>query len=127
MSPSSLRNSLSVRSRPPGDMTSISQIGHEGLGRAVAICEFWHPPFNNQELGVARYAAPAAAQNVGGTLVIPIVNDVLEKIDIAITGYSFKKAAGFNSAPIGNMTCGEHIGRMMGDVGKMKRTPRRLG
>jgi hypothetical protein len=105
---------------PAGRHHEHLQIRHEGLGGAVAICEFRHPSFNDQELGVARHAASAAAQNVGGTRVIPIVDDVLEKIDIPITGYIFKKAAAFDSAPIGNTTCGEHIGCMIGDVGKIE-------
>jgi hypothetical protein len=68
----------------------------------------------------SRGMEPAAAQNVGGTLVIPIVNDMFEKIDISITGYTVKKAAGFDSAPPHNVMGDEHRGCVIDDVWKIE-------
>ena len=55
------------------------------------------------------------------------MNDVLQEVDIAMTGYAFKKAAAFGGATIRNLMSGEDVGRMIADGREIKDDTVKLG
>src|SRR5258708_6387562 len=102
------------------------EVCHEGLDADVGLTTFGYAAFNDYQFGSAPHLASARIENCDCAIVVPIVQNLLEQIDISGARDAFEEASGLDLAAVTNPGCAQDLRRAPHDGRQIEQdAPRR--